>query len=89
MDGLYNYKVQKPIFRQYLQEMSDEQLSSMVRDGVFLCETSLGHPWKTNLFKTNLSKRNSVAEGSRTFRSRRKVYSEIFEALVGLGVLLF
>lgn len=27
MDGLYNYKVQEPIFREYLQELDEEQLS--------------------------------------------------------------
>ena len=36
MDGLYNYKVQEPIFREYLRQ----QLSGMARDYVFLCETN-------------------------------------------------
>jgi hypothetical protein len=54
MDGLYNYKVQEPIFREYLQKLDDEDLSSEARNHVFLCETSLGGLWKIDLFKRNL-----------------------------------
>ncbi len=63
MDGLYNYKVQEPIFREYLQELDDEQLSSVARDYVFLCETSIGGPWKIDLFKTNLIKEEFARRG--------------------------
>jgi hypothetical protein len=56
MDGLYNYTVQGPIFRAYLQELDDEELSREARNHVFLCETSLGGPWKIDLFKRNLTK---------------------------------
>jgi hypothetical protein len=44
MDGLYNYKVQEPIFREYLQKLDDEELSREARDFVFLCKTSIGGP---------------------------------------------
>jgi hypothetical protein len=54
MDGLYNYKVQEPIFREYLQGMDDEELSSMARDFVFLCETAINGPWKIDAFKRDL-----------------------------------
>ena len=46
MDGNYNYKVQEPIFREYLQGMDDENLSGIAQDYIFLCETSIGGPWK-------------------------------------------
>ena len=49
MDSLYNYKLQEPIFREYLQKLDDEE----ARDFVFLCKTSIGGPWKIDLFKTN------------------------------------
>ena len=73
MDGLYNYRVQEPIFRQYLQQMDDPELSSVARDYVFLWETSLGGPWKIDLFKTNLIKEE--------FARRRKL--ELFEVAEG------
>ena len=63
MDGLYNYKVQEPIFREYLQEVDDEQLSRVACDYVFLCETSLAGPWKIDLFKTNLIKEEFARRG--------------------------
>ena len=54
MDGLYNYKVQEPLFREYLQELDDEELSREARNPVFLCETSLGGPWEIDVFKTDV-----------------------------------
>ena len=63
MDGLYNYKVQEPIFREYLQELDDDELSREARNHVFLCETSLGGPWKIDLFKTNLIKEEFARRG--------------------------
>ena len=52
MDGLYNYKIQGPIFREHLQKLDDEELSREARNHVFLCETSIGGKWKIDLFKT-------------------------------------
>ena len=69
MDGLYNFNVQGPIFREYLQELDDEQLSRVARDYVFLCETSFAG--KIDLFKTNLIKEE--------FGRRGKL--ELFEVL--------
>jgi hypothetical protein len=69
MDGLYNFKVQEPIFRDYLQGLDDEELSRETRNHVFLCETALGGPWKIDLFKTNLIKEE--------FERREKL--ELFE----------
>jgi hypothetical protein len=63
MDGLYNYKVQEPIFREYLQELDDEQLSNVACDFVFLCETSIGGPWTIDLFKRNLIKEEFASRG--------------------------
>ena len=63
MDGLYNYKVQEPIFREYLQELDDDELSTEARNHVFLCDTSLGGPWKIDLFKTNLIKEEFARRG--------------------------
>jgi hypothetical protein len=63
MDGLYNYTVQEPIFREYLRRMDDAELSGMARDYVFLCETSLRGPWKIDLFKTNLIKEEFARRG--------------------------
>ena len=37
-------------------ELDDEQLSRVARDYVFLCETSIGGPWKIDLFKWNLAR---------------------------------
>jgi hypothetical protein len=54
MDGLCNYKIQGPIFREHLQKLDDDELSREARNHVFLCETSIGGPWKIDLFKTNL-----------------------------------
>ena len=63
MDGLYNYKVQEPIFREHLQKLDDEELSREARNHVFLCETSPGGPWQINLFKTNLIKEEFERRG--------------------------
>jgi hypothetical protein len=63
MDGLYNYKVQEPIFKEHLQKLDDEELSREARSLVFLCETSIGGPWKIDLFKTNLIKKAFVRRG--------------------------
>ena len=63
MDRLYNYKVQEPIFRDYLHELDDDQLSNVARDFVFLCETSIRGPWKIDLFKTNLIKEEFERRG--------------------------
>ena len=60
MDGLFNYKVQEPIFRVYLHELDDDQLSNVARDFVFLCKTSIGAPWRVDLFKTNLIREEFV-----------------------------
>ena len=63
MDGLYNYKVQEPIFKEHLQKLDDEELAREARSHVFLCETSLGGPWKIDLFKTNLIKEEFERRG--------------------------
>ena len=60
---------QGPIFREYLQKLDDEELSREARDFVFLCKTSIGGPWKIDLFKTNPIKEE--------FERRGKV--ELFE----------
>ena len=83
MDGLYNYKVQEPLFREYLQELDDEELSREARHHVFLCETSLGGPWEIDVFKTNLIKEVFGRRGRP--RRCRESYFELFEALVGFG----
>jgi|GEM_PF-3596047 hypothetical protein len=59
-----NFTVQGPIFRDYLQELDDEQFSSVARDFVFLCETSIGGPWKIDLFKANLIKEEFECRGN-------------------------
>jgi hypothetical protein len=58
-----DFTVQEPTFRECLQELDDEQLSSVARDYVFLCQTSLGGPWKLDLFKTNLLKEEFERRG--------------------------
>ena len=63
MDGLYNFTVQEPIFRDYLQELDDDQLSNVARDFVFLCKTSIGAPWRIDLFKTKLIREEFVRRG--------------------------
>ena len=63
MDGLYNYRVQGPIFTEHLQKLDDEELSREARNHVFLCETSIGGPWKIDLFKTNLIKEEFSRRG--------------------------
>lgn len=50
-------------FREYLHELDDEELSREERNYVFLCETSLGGPWKIDLFKTNLIKEEFERRG--------------------------
>ena len=89
MDGLYNYRLQEPIFRTYPQELDEEQLSRVARNYVFLCETSIGGPWKIDLFKTNLIKEEFGRRGKpELFEVAESFISEVFEALVGSGVLL-
>jgi len=56
MDGLYNFKEQEPIFREHFQALDDEELSSVARDFVFLCQT-------IDLFKTNLIKEEFERRG--------------------------
>jgi len=51
------------IFREYLHELDDEELSREARNHVFLCETSLGGPWEIDLFKTNLIKEEFARRG--------------------------
>ena len=63
MDGLYNYKIQGPIFREHLQKLDDEELSREARNHVFLCETSIGGPWKIDLIKTDLIKEEFERRG--------------------------
>jgi hypothetical protein len=59
----YNFKVQEPIFREYLRRMDHVELSSMARDYAFLCQTSIDGPWKIDLFKTNLIKEEFARRG--------------------------
>jgi hypothetical protein len=73
MDGLYNFTVQEPIFREHLQELDDEELSRAARNHLFLCETSIGGPWRIDLFKTNLIKEEFARRGK----------SELFEVAEG------
>ena len=63
MDSLYNYTVQEPVFKQYLHELDDEQLSRVARDHVFLCQTSIGGPWKIDAFKRNLIQEEFARRG--------------------------
>jgi hypothetical protein len=59
MDGLYNFTVQEPIFREYLQEIDDEELSREARSHV---ETLLRRP-KIDLFMTILIKEEFACRG--------------------------
>ena len=63
MDGLYNFTVQEPILREYLQELDDEELSREARNHIFLCKTSLGGPKEIDLFKANLIKEEFERRG--------------------------
>ena len=67
MDGLYNYKVQEPIFREYLRELGEEQLLRVARDYVFLCETSLGGPWKIDVFRRDVIREEFPRRGEPEF----------------------
>ena len=50
-------------FREHLQKLDDEELSREVRNHVFLCETSIGGPWKIDLIKTDLIKEEFERRG--------------------------
>jgi hypothetical protein len=63
VDGFYNFIVQEPIFREHLQGLDSEELSRVARDYVFLCETSLGGPWKIDVFKRDLIREEFVRRG--------------------------
>ena len=51
MVGWIDRNVEEEIFREYLQEMHDAELSRVARHYVFLCQTSLGGPWKIDVWK--------------------------------------
>jgi hypothetical protein len=80
MDGLYNFTVHEPIFREYLQELDDEELSREARNHAFSARLPLAALGRLTCSRQIWSKRNSVAE-----RRCREFYSELFEALVGFG----
>ena len=51
MAGWTDAKVEEEIFREYLEGMNDAELSRVARHYVFLCQTSLGGPWKIDVWK--------------------------------------
>ena len=63
MDGLFNLKIQEPIFRELLQEMDDAKLASFARDFVFMCQTALNGPWAIDEFKREAIREESCRRG--------------------------
>lgn len=56
MVGLYNRLAEEPIFREYLQELDDDQLGRVARQYVFLCETALHGPWDIDVWKRDAAR---------------------------------
>ena len=51
MVGYLKEEIEQAIYREYIQEMTDDRLEEEARDYNWLCETSLGGPWPIYTWK--------------------------------------
>ena len=70
MDGLYYLRIQEPIFRKCLQNMTDAELAREAHNNVFLCQTALNGPWTIDEFH----RKATLEECCR--RGRPEIYQE-------------
>lgn len=85
MVGYLKEDIEQAIYREYIQEMSDDRLEEEARDYNWLCETSLGGPWPIHRWKRDYVREECQrrGKGESYERARITILSQLSERFFG------